>query len=244
MGVAKCDVQNMKIKPKLVSFKLCPFVQKAVIVLRQKKIDFDIEYIDLADPPDWFLRISPYGKVPLLLMNEDVIFESSVINEFLDEAFPNRLHPADLIERAKNRSWIEFSGSCTTNSFKLGIAETEESFGDILGDLNSQFDQLEKIMQAQPYFNGSSFSMVDASFAPLFHRLDCMAALGPTMFYPERHPKINCWKDTLLQEDAVRSSTVGNFTELYHELLWKRQGYISTFLDATLYAPVVGKSHY
>ena len=234
----------MNIKPKLVSFKLCPFVQKAVIVLRQKNIDFDIEYIDLADPPDWFLKISPYGKVPLLLMDEDVIFESSVINEFLDEAFPNKLHPADLIERAKNRSWIEFSGSCMTNSFKLSIAETGESFGDILDDLNRQFDQLEKIMHAQPYFNGTNLSLVDASFAPLFHRLYCMEALGPTMFYPERHPKINRWKDTLLQEDAVMSSTVSNFTEIYHELLWKRQGYISTFLDASLYPPVEGKSHY
>ena len=102
----------MKIKPKLVSFKLCPFVQKAVIVLKQKQIDYDIEYIDLAAPPDWFLKISPFGKVPILIMDKDVIFESTVINEFLEEAFPNKLHPADLIHRAKNRSWIEFSSDC------------------------------------------------------------------------------------------------------------------------------------
>ncbi len=64
----------MDIKPKLVSFKLCPFVQKAVIVLLQKQIDYDIEYIDLAAPPDWFLEISPFGKVPILIMGDDAIF--------------------------------------------------------------------------------------------------------------------------------------------------------------------------
>ena len=106
----------MNTKPKLVSFKLCPFVQKAVIVLKLKKIDYDIEYIDLAAPPDWFLKISPFGKVPVLIMDEDIIFESSVIIEFLEEAFPNKLHPADLIQRAKNRSWIEFASPCLAAS--------------------------------------------------------------------------------------------------------------------------------
>ena len=235
---------SMKIKPKLVSFKLCPFVQKAVIVLCQKNIDYDIEYIDLADPPDWFLKISPFGKVPLLLWLKEVIFESSVINELLEEAFPNKLHPSDLVERAKNRSWIEFSNPCLANSFKLSIAETEESFGDVLEDLNQRFDQLEAVIDPQPYFNGAAFSMVDASYAPLFHRLHCMESLNSTMFDTKRHPAINRWKNQLLQEPAVLRSTVNNFTELYRELLWKRQGYISSLLDASLYPPVEGKSFY
>lgn len=234
----------MNIKPKLVSFKLCPFVQKAVIVLKQKQIDYDIEYIDLAAPPDWFLKISPFGKVPVLIMGDDVVFESSVINELLEEAFPNKLHPADLIHRAKNRSWIEFSSPCMVASFNLSIAESEQQFEEILGDLNNLFDQLEAILENQPYFNGEKFSLVDASYAPLFHRLHCMNELNPGMFQPDRHPKINRWKDRLLQEKSVVHSTVRNFTELYRELLWTRHGYISTFLDATQYKPVAGKSHY
>lgn len=234
----------MNIKPKLVSFKLCPFVQKAVIVLRQKNIDYDIEYIDLADPADWFVKISPFGKVPLLLWDKEVIFESNVINEFLEEAFPNKLHPSDLIKRAKNRSWIEFSGPCMTHSFELSIAETEENFGDVLEVLNQRFDQLEEIINPQPYFNGTEFSMVDASYAPLFHRLHCLGELGPAMFDSARHPKITQWKNHLLQQEVVKNSTVSNFTELYRELLWKRQGYISSFLDSSLYSPVERKSHY
>lgn len=234
----------MNIKPKLVSFKLCPFVQKAVIVLKQKNIDYDIEYIDLAAPPEWFLKISPFGKVPVLIMDDDAIFESSVIIEFLEEAFPHKLHPDDLILRAKNRSWIEFSSPCMTSSFNLSIAESEQDFEAILDELNNRFDQLEAILENQPFFNGDQFSLVDASYAPLFHRLHCMDELNPRMFRPERHPKINTWKERLLQQDSVVHSTVDNFTELYRELLWTRQGYISTFLDASLYKPVSGKSHY
>jgi glutathione S-transferase len=234
----------VNIKPKLVSFKLCPFVQKAVIVLKQKNIDYDIEYIDLAAPPDWFLKISPFGKVPVLIMDEDVIFESTVIIEFLEEAFPNKLHPVDLIDRAKNRSWIEFSSACMVASFNLSIAESELQFKETLDELDKRFDQLEAILENQPYFNREKFSLVDASYAPLFHRLHCMNELNPSIFHPDRHPKINRWKDRLLQEESVIHSTVTNFTELYRELLWTRQGYISSFLDVSQYKPVEGKSHY
>jgi glutathione S-transferase len=234
----------MNTKPKLVSFKLCPFVQKAVIVLKLKKIDYNIEYIDLAAPPDWFLKISPFGKVPVLIMDEDVIFESSVIIEFLEEAFPNKLHPVDLIQRAKNRSWIEFSSPCLAASFNLSIAEEKQSFEETMNDLNNRFDQLEAILINEPYFNGKNFSLVDASYAPLFDRLHCMNELNPGLFLPDRHPKINRWKDRLLQERLVIDSTVSNFTKLYRQLLWTRHGYISTFLDATQYQPVAGRSRY
>ena len=219
-------------------------MQKAVIALKQKNIDYDIEYIDLAAPPEWFLKISPFGKVPVLIMDDDAIFESSVIIEFLEEAFPHKLHPDNLIQRAKNRSWIEFSSPCMTSSFNLSIAESEQDFEAILDELNNRFDQLEVILENQPFFNGDQFSLVDASYAPLFHRLHCMDELNSGMFQPERHPKINTWKEHLLQQDSVVHSTVDNFTELYRELLWTRQGYISTFLDASLYKPMSGKSHY
>ena len=126
----------------------------------------------------------------------------------------------------------------------MSIAETEQKFDEILDDLNQSFDQLEEIIDPQPYFNGAEFSMVDASYAPLFHRLSCMQELRPGMFDRDRHSRINDWKDQLLQEQAVVGSTVSDFTDLYRELLWKRQGFISSFLDASLYSPVEGKSHY
>jgi len=235
---------DMDIKPKLVSFKLCPFVQKAVIVLLQKQIDYDIEYIDLAAPPDWFLEISPFGKVPILIMGDDAIFESSAIIEFLEDTYPNKLHPADLIQRARNRSWIEYSSPCLVDSFNLSVAQDQESFEQTLKGLNNRFDQLEANLLNAPYFNGDNLSLVDASYAPLFHRLQCMEQLKAGMFDPDRHPKINQWKDQLLEENSVQQSTVSNFTGLYRELLWTRHGYLSSFLNASQFQPVEAPSFY
>jgi glutathione S-transferase len=78
----------------LVSFKTCPWVQRAAIVLREKKIDFEFRHIEPDNRPDWFLAISPHKKVPVLRIDDRVsLFESNAIAEYLDETVPPRLHP-------------------------------------------------------------------------------------------------------------------------------------------------------
>lgn len=227
--------------PKLISFKLCPFVQRASIVLRYKAIEHEVIYIDLASPPEWFLSISPLKKVPLLLVGDEVIFESSVINEYLDEAYPRKMHPEDLLVRAKNRAWIEFGNVCMWDAFHLSIKETEPEFNEIQASLLGKFDQLEKAV-GEPFFNGKLLSLVDASFAPLLQRLKFIDALKPGIFDRERHPKINNWKDALLELQVVRDSCTPEVEALYYEQLWKRQGFISRFLDLKKYDKNIKKS--
>src|SRR6266699_51142 len=77
----------------LVSFKTCPWVQRAAIVLREKKIEFEFRHIEPDNRPDWFLAISPHKKVPVLRV---------------DETVSPRLHPADPVERAVNRAWTDY----------------------------------------------------------------------------------------------------------------------------------------
>lgn len=230
-------------KPKLISFKLCPFVQRATIVLEYKMVEYDIEYIDLANPPDWFVDLSPLKKVPVLLVGDNVIFESTVINECLDEAYPNQLHPQDIILRAKNRSWIEFGSECMWSAFHLSVKETEAEFNEVRNGLLNKFDQIEKAVKA-PFFNGDVFSLVDASYAPLLQRLEYLDELRPGIFDASRHPKIDIWMNSLLKLDAVRKSCVPEIKELYHEQLRKRQGFISTFLDKTTHGQETRKSIY
>ena len=91
----------------LVSFKTCPWVQRAAIVLREKKIDFEFRHIERDNRPDWFLAISPHKKVPVLRLDDSVsLFESNAINEYLDETLAPRLHPEDAVQRAVNLSLI------------------------------------------------------------------------------------------------------------------------------------------
>ena len=131
-------------KPKLISFKLCPFVQKAVLTLLNKGVDFDIEYIDLENPPDWFEQISPLGKVPVLQVGDQVLFESSVIVEYLDEVHGPSLHPDDPLEKAQNRAWMEFGNECLMNSFNLIVAADEAGFSEQRKALGNKLDQLEQ----------------------------------------------------------------------------------------------------
>ena len=79
---------------KLISHKLCPYVQRAVIALTEKGVAFERIDIDLANKPDWFLKISPLGKTPVLQVGDIAIFESAVILEYLEETQPRPLHPA------------------------------------------------------------------------------------------------------------------------------------------------------
>ncbi len=77
-------------KLKLISHKLCPYVQRAVISLTEKGVPFQRIDIDLDNKPEWFLKISPLGKVPVLQVGDKVVFESAVILEYLEETQPGR----------------------------------------------------------------------------------------------------------------------------------------------------------
>ena len=118
----------MNSKPQLISFKICPFVQRAVIALREKGVEFETTYIELEQRPAWFKAISPLGKVPVLRVGETSIFESAVINEYLDEVYAPKLHPADPLRRAHNRAWIEFASTLTQQQFQLGIAADKAGY--------------------------------------------------------------------------------------------------------------------
>jgi glutathione S-transferase len=221
-------------KLRLISFRLCPFVKKAELTLRFKGVKYDIEYIDLAKPPEWFLHMSPLKKVPVLLAGNHVIFESSVICEYLEEAFPEKLHPNDQILRAINRSWIEFGNSCLWDSFYITIRKEKKEFYKSVDNLHAKFDYLENNLGV-PFFNGDQISLVDISFSPLFQFLTYINELESEIFINERHPKIIKWKNRLLELNEVKEVYSSDSKEIHFEQFWKRQGYLSRFLDADEY---------
>lgn len=216
----------------LISFKLCPFVQRAVIVLRHKAIDHKVTFIELSDPPAWFREISPFGKVPLLRVDRDtVLFESSVIAEFLDEVTPGRLLPEDPLARAQARGWIEFGSACLWPLRDITTATTREEVAGVAGGLASKLDRLEGALTGAPYFLGPDFSLVDAAYAPLFHRLSYFEGLWPILD-PARWPKLATWSNSLLTLPTVQGALVPDFTDLMNALVQRRQGYLASLLPA------------
>ena len=120
--------QPNRATPTLVSHDLCPYVQRAAILLMEKAIPHERVTIDLAAKPDWFLAISPLGRVPLLRIGDAVLFESAVICEYLDETTPGSLHPADPLDRAQHRAWIEFGSSLLNDIAGFYNAADAEAF--------------------------------------------------------------------------------------------------------------------
>ena len=219
-------------KPKLISFKLCPFVQKAVLTLLTKGIEYDIEYIDLENPPQWFADISPLGKVPVLQVGDQSLFESSVIVEYLDEVYGESLHPSDPLIKAQNRSWMEFGNECLTNGFNLIVAPDQEAFNEQREAMINKLEQLENHLGETTYFNGDQVSLVDLSFTPFFQRLTYLDEVTPGLIDGARHPKVTRWANQLLSRDIVAQSTVPEIKQLYTGMMKKRNGHLSTLMAA------------
>ena len=217
-------------KPHLISFKLCPYVQKAVLTLLCKEIDFEIEYIDLQNPPAWFEQISPLGKVPVLKIGDETLFESSVINEYLDEVYGAPLHPADPLRKAQNRSWMEFGNECLSNSFALITAPDEPSYHNEREALQKKMDQLEFQLSGKKFFNGDHVSLVDLSFAPFFQRQQFIQGFAGSMIDEARHQKVALWSENLLNLPQMAHSTVPEIEQIYLGMIRQRGAYLSTLM--------------
>ena len=215
----------------LISFKTCPFVQRAVITLKHKHIDFDITYIDLAEPPAWFLEISPLGKVPVLKVDDEILFESAVINEYLDEITGGDLQPEDPLARAKNRAWIEFASNMLGNLYMMKMSKDEERYHKYRDLLVSQFERVEKRLGEGPWFNGEELSLADTAFAPLF-RQNAVAGGKLSVLDPVTMPKLNAWAERLLALPEVRDSVVDEFEDLYLAAMEKNGSYSLHLLAA------------
>ncbi|MDB5565474.1 MAG: glutathione S-transferase [Tardiphaga sp.] len=211
--------QNLK----LISHKLCPYVQRAAIALAEKGVPFERIDIDLANKPGWFLAISPLGKVPLLQVSTDkgeaVLFESNVICEYIDEAFGGpKLHPQDALERAQHRAWMEFGSSILTELWGLETTTDSAVFETKRAAVAAKFARVETALGAGPYFAGAAFSLVDAVFAPIFRYFDVFDRLSDLRIFAET-PKLRAWRTQLALRPSVRSAVPSDYPELLYAFL-------------------------
>lgn len=216
-------------KLELASLKVCPYVQRSVIVLKYKKVPFITTYIDPASPPPWFKELSPTGKVPLLRVDDqEVLFESFVINEYIDEVTPHRLHPEDPLARAKHRAWIEHCSDYLGAMFLI-VTGPEEKYNSARKVLLERLERLETVVGFGPFFGGKRLSLVDAAYAPLLMRLAFVSEIHPVVPW-EKYPKVAAWRDSLLELVEVKESVPPDFDEVYTRMIAKKSGYLSGFL--------------
>jgi len=215
----------MSHQPKLISFKLCPFVQRSVIALLEKQVDFDMTHIQLDDPPEWFKQVSPLGKVPVLMVGDTPVFESAVILEYLDEVYSPQLHPNDPLTKALHRSWIEYCSELIMTQYKMFTADTEEQYNEHKQNLENSFNRLIDVVdKTGPFFSGDKLSLIDATYAPLFMRLalvkkECSVELNLDQ-------RLQAWSDALLALDSVKNSVVEDFDELFMGFMGRQGGFL------------------
>ncbi|WP_413710800.1 glutathione S-transferase family protein [Rhizobium sp. Rhizsp82] len=211
----------------LISHHLCPYVQRAAIALGEKGVPFERILIDLANKPDWFLKISPLGKVPLLVIEEDgekaVLFESAAICEYLDETQPGpKLHPADALSRARHRGWIEFGSSILADLWTYETTSDAAQLEDKRKIIAGKFQTIEAELSAGPFFAGEDFSLVDAVFAPIFRYFDVFDTLAESHIF-DGLPKVHAWRRELAQRPSVRAAASPDYARRLMAFLEKHQ---------------------
>lgn len=211
----------MNPKYTLISHKLCPYVQRVAIALMEKGCEYKRIDIDLVNKPIWFLKLSPLGKTPVLLVDGEPLFESAVICEFLDETIGPRLHPINPLTRARHRGWIEFASATLNVIAALYNSVDEQTLQARAEELRQKFLQVEQVLSDGPYFHGNDFLLVDAAFAPVFRYFEVIDKIIGINFFSSA-PKVDSWRQKLQERKSVKAAVSADYHPALKSFFAKR----------------------
>src|SRR5215210_2160247 len=163
-------------KPKLYNTQRCPYARRTRMVLHEKGVDFETYEVDLANKSEEFLNVSPTGKVPVVVVDGDSLYESNVVNQYLDEVFESpKLLPEDPKQRAYARIWMaladdNFFPAVFVASVGRERGFSEERVSEALEKLKTTLAALEERLEGREYLV-DGFSLADVAHAGNFVRL-------------------------------------------------------------------------
>ena len=196
---------------KIVSFKICPFVQRVTALLEAKNVQYEIEYIDLSNKPQWFLDISPNGQVPILITDDDqVLFESDAIVEYVEETAGAPLSASNSVKKAQDRAWSYLAAK----HYLMQCSAQRSSDGPTLEanreKLGKAFAKIETRLGDGPYFDGDTLGMVDIAWLPLLHRAAIIERYTSFDFL-DTFPKVKQWQKALVDLEITDKSVSEDF---------------------------------
>jgi glutathione S-transferase len=196
-------------KPKLYNTQRCPYARRTRIVLYEKQIDFDVYEVDLSNKGEEFLSVSPYGKVPVLAVNGISLYESNVVNEYLDEVHETpRLMPANPEQRALARSWMAFADDYFFPFiFRIRMGSqrgfSEEQVQEAREKLQGALSRLERQLEGKEYLMGE-YTLADIAHAGNFHRLRELAERGDVPL--QKYPNVVTWIKRVESRESYKAS--------------------------------------
>lgn len=200
--------------------KRSTFSQRTRVVLLEKGVDFTPIEVDLENKSAEFLEVSRYGKVPAIRHNNHNIYESAIINEYLEEVFPEPpLLPQDPAEKAIARIQIDYANTHFVPAFgKLLRGKTIEEQEQGRHEFEAALLYLEQEWlgrrSSHPYFLGETFSLVDISFYPFFERLPLLKHFRQFTL-PAETPRLQQWWNVVRDRPSIKA--VENPTSYYIE---------------------------
>ena len=211
---------------KVVSFKVCPFVQRVTTLLELKAEPYAIEYIDLSNKPQWFLNVSPHGQVPILILDDGpVLFESDAIVEYIDEARAPPVGRVDLVQKAQDRAWSSLAARNYLVQCSAQRSPDEDTLVERRAVLSAALEKVEKQLSGRPFFNGDAVGMVDVAWISILHRASIIERYSGFDFI-DGFPKIKRWQHVLLATGLAERSVAEDFEERFTAFYLSEASYL------------------
>jgi len=198
-------------KLELITAEVCPFAQRSHMALLEKGLEFERREVDLRNKPKWFEEVSPYSKVPVLRDGDVRVYESTIINEYLEEVFPQpHLMPTDPGARANARIWIDFDNVKFIPTFyRILLAQDGPRRRELAETLVDHMTFLEKEGFAKasqgPYWFGPDISLVDLAFYPHFERFPAMTEYRGVEI-PESCGQLKAWIEVMAERPSSKAT--------------------------------------
>ena len=207
----------------LFSARACPFAHRTRLALAEKRLDFELVEIDLQNKPAWFSTVSNYDKVPALEHQQQRFIESAIIDEYIDEVFPEpALLPKSAARRAHARIWIDYAntrfvpawGALLRGATEAERAGARAALVESLAHLETH--ALERLSGAGPYWFGASVGLVDLTFYPWFERWAALEHYHGAVSI-DAFPRLRRWRDAVAARPSVQEiqNPLGYYVERY-----------------------------
>jgi glutathione S-transferase len=212
----------------LVSSVLCPHAQRAALLLAEKGFRYRRTYVDPADPPGWMKNLSPLGRMPLLRIDGETVFEIGAICEWIEETTEPKLLPSEPALRARHRMWAEFANAVIADIFALYSAPDAETFAQKRKELNRKLGWLSRDLGPGPLYAGAGFSLVDATYAPIFRLIDIIEDGAGVQVLDDAGNGLDAYRAALRQRPSVREVVVPDYAERFRRYVAARGSYLSS----------------
>ena len=211
---------------KVISFKICPFVQRVTALLAAKNIAHEIEYISLREKPPWLFDISPHGQVPVLITDSGhALFESDAIVEYLEEVYPPLQSDLSPERKATDRAWSYLASKNYLVQCSAQRSPDRTALRERSAKLDAAFDRIERQLGDGPYFGGSTIGMVDIAWLPLLHRAHIVEKHSGHDFLGRR-PGLKGWQQQLLADELAEKSVAHDFNDAFADFYLSDRTYL------------------